>query len=132
MKLYYECTFATVLITVVQLTILVVAKPASVSVDTEGQIHLQRIESFKQKILDGLRYKDVPKVTAFNETIAEKRTLIKMYRNYMRKKDRNFQDSEPIPGTTAIHRYTVSTGKALSRFLLYNESSDINRTLGDT
>lgn len=132
MKLYYECTFHTVLITVVQLTILVVAKPATVSVHTERQKHLQRIEGFKQKILDGLRYENVPRVTAFNETIAEKRTLIQMYRNYMRKKDGNYhQDSEPIPGTTAMYSYSLTTGKVSSRVLLYHESSDINRTLAD-
>ncbi|XP_062619538.1 bone morphogenetic protein 2-A-like [Saccostrea cucullata] len=110
MKFYYDCTFPTVLITMVQLTTLVVAKPASVptSVDSDQQIHLQRLELFKQKILDGLQYKSAPRVTAFNETIAEKRKLIQMYRNYMRKKDRKYhEESEPIPGTTKMYRYSI-------------------------
>lgn len=116
MKLYYECTFPTVLITVVQLTVVTVAKPASVTTfagtDRQQGSDSHRIEVFKQKILDGLQYKNVPRVTSFNETIAEKRKLIQMYRNYMRKRDRNYpQESEPISGTARMHRYNLRPGK---------------------
>lgn len=116
MKLYYECTFPTVLITVVQLTIVSFAKPASVTTfagtDHQERTDSHRIEVFKQKILDGLQYKNVPRVTSFNETIAEKRKLIQMYRNYMRKRDRNYpQESEPITGTARMHRYNLRPGK---------------------
>lgn len=115
MKLYYECTFPTVLITVVQLTVVTVAKPASVTTfagtDRQQGSDSHRIEVFKQKILDGLQYKNVPRVTSFNETIAEKRKLIQMYRNYMRKRDRNYpQESEPISGTARMHRYNLRPG----------------------